>query len=446
MLNTGLATPAPSAPSAPAVTALAAVGRRWRRRLSRMVLVLLGICLSIAALLLAIDGGSFRVKLTYSLCIGLCCTLMYDLAWFAQAWAYDRLRSLRRLPPSAGPYLCGWAGTLPAAALCVLLGPMLGQTLADTIFGFSSPSVFNLDSSASRFTVLVSGLATFVLILILSTAERLASARAQAEAAQRQATETQLRLLQSQLEPHMLFNTLANLRVLISLEPVRALAMLDHLIAFLRATLAASRQGEHPLTEEFARLSDYLAVMAVRMGPRLAVQLDMPPELKDLPVPPLLLQPLVENSIQHGLEPQVEGGQVTVRARREADTLVLEVLDSGIGRSAAAGVAASMPGRPAGGFGLAGIRERLATLYGERASLSLQDAPGGSGTLATVRLPILPVTVPVPVPMTMPLTVTVTATVPMPVPEPMPALVPVPSAAPSTASTAAKASATPAST
>ncbi len=387
MLNTGLAAGTPTAPPA---NALASVLRRWRQRLPRTVLVLLGVCLGIAALLVALDGGRFSIKITYSLCIGLCCTIVNDLSWFAQAWGYDRLRSLRRLPPSPGPYLSGWAGTLPSAALCVLVGPPLGQMAADAIFGFSSPSLFNLDSATTRFTLVISGLATLVLILVVSAAERLASARAQAEAAQRQAAETQLRLLQSQLEPHMLFNTLANLRVLIGLEPARAQAMLDHLIAFLRATLQASRRGEHPLADEFARLSDYLALMAVRMGPRLQVQLELPDELKQLPVPPLLLQPLVENSIQHGLEPKVEGGLVVVTARREGDMLVLDVQDSGVGRTAAATNATAAPGRPAGGFGLSGVRERLATLYGERASLALHDAPGGEGTRASVRLPIIP--------------------------------------------------------
>ncbi len=402
MLNTGLGTaPAPTLPA----TAVAAAWQRWQRRLPRMLMVLMGVCLGIATLLVTLYGGSFRIKLTYSVCIGLCCTLINDLAWFGQAWVHDLLRRLRRQPPGPGPYLAGWAGTLPAALICLVLGPPLGQGLADAIHGFSSPSIFDLASSTSRITLVISAMATAVLIAVVSAAERLASARAEAEAAQRQAAETQLRLLQSQLEPHMLFNTLANLRVLIGLEPARAQAMLDHLIAFLRATLQASRRGEHPLADEFARLADYLALMAVRMGPRLQVQLDLPAELKSLPVPPLLLQPLVENSIQHGLEPQVEGGQVRVSARREGDVLVLEVLDTGVGRQAASTLAGATPGRPAGGFGLAGVRERLGTLYGERASITLADASPGQGTLATVRLPLnTPVTTPVTTPATTPAT------------------------------------------
>jgi LytS/YehU family sensor histidine kinase len=127
-------------------------------------------------------------------------------------------------------------------------------------------------------------------------------------------TEARLKLLEAQLEPHMMFNTLANLRVLIATDPPRAQAMLDHLIAYLRATLGGARAALHPLADEFARLADYLEIMAVRMGPRLAFALDLPEALRGVPVPPLLLQPLVENAIRHGLEPQVAGGHIGVRA------------------------------------------------------------------------------------------------------------------------------------
>lgn len=181
----------------------------------------------------------------------------------------------------------------------------------------------------------------------------------------------------------MLFNTLANLRVLISLDPARAQAMLDRLIAFLRATLDASRRGEsHSLRAEFARLGDYLALMEVRMGPRLQTRLDLPEALAELPVPPLLLQPLVENAIKHGLEPKVEGGCLTVSARQEAGQLRLEVLDSGVGPAQA---------RPAdqigSGFGLEQVRSRLATQYGPGAGLRLAAAAEG-GTRVSLWLPL----------------------------------------------------------
>ena len=190
-----------------------------------------------------------------------------------------------------------------------------------------------------------------------------------------------MKLLESQLEPHMLFNTLANLRVLIALDPPRAQAMLDQLIAFLRATLSASRVGRHALGAEFSRLADYLALMQVRMGARLQTRLDLPDALATAPVPPLLLQPLVENAIRHGLEPAVAGGRIEIGALRDGGMLVLRVRDTGVGLAAPAGEGTR--------FGLQQVRERLATLYGERASLTLEaagDAEGG--TLATVRLPL----------------------------------------------------------
>ncbi|MBE7368579.1 sensor histidine kinase [Ramlibacter pallidus] len=186
--------------------------------------------------------------------------------------------------------------------------------------------------------------------------------------AERHAGEARLKLLESQLEPHMLFNTLANLRALIAVDPGRAQQMLDHMIAYLRATLDASRATTHPLQLEFDRLRDYLELMAIRMGPRLRSTIELPAELAGLRVPTLLLQPVVENSILHGLEPKVEGGQVTVRAARDGDRLLLEVTDTGVGDAA---------GSAGKGFGLVQIRERLATLYAGRAVIDFtRDAHG----------------------------------------------------------------------
>ena len=189
--------------------------------------------------------------------------------------------------------------------------------------------------------------------------------------AERHAREARLKLLETQLEPHMLFNTLANLRALIGVDPQRAQQMLDHMIAYLRATLDASRGTTHPLQSEFDRLRDYLELMAIRMGPRLAYALELPPELAGVRVPTLLLQPLVENSIQHGLEPKLEGGQIAVRAGREGERLLLEVRDTGVGDAAAGS---------GQGFGLAQVRERLAALHDRRATLELERTPAGART------------------------------------------------------------------
>jgi LytS/YehU family sensor histidine kinase len=196
----------------------------------------------------------------------------------------------------------------------------------------------------------------------------------------RTAAEYRLKLLESQLEPHMLFNTLANLRVLIVQDPERAQAMLDHLIGFLRATLEASRVGSHTLAAEFELLANYLALMQVRMGKRLSVGLRLPAELSSLSIPALLLQPLVENAIKHGLEPKLAGGRITVTARLDGETLLLTIRDTGIGLSAVPNA-----GR---GFGMRQVRERLATVYGRAAMLDLHpalDVDGGAEV--TLRLP-----------------------------------------------------------
>ena len=137
---------------------------------------------------------------------------------------------------------------------------------------------------------------------------------------------------------------------------------------------------------EFDRLRDYLELMAVRMGPRLAYTLDLPPELAQLQVPTLLLQPLVENSIQHGLEPKVEGGKITVTATRDRDTLTLAVTDTGIGVAQATGDGERPVLSLSKGFGMTQVRERLATLYGAAAALEF-SAEEGHGARTITRLP-----------------------------------------------------------
>jgi len=201
------------------------------------------------------------------------------------------------------------------------------------------------------------------------------------EASQRQAAEARLTLLQSQLEPHMLFNTLANLRALIATDPPQAIAMLDRLNDYLRATLSASRQPTHALASEFDRLRDYLALMSVRMADRLQVHFDLPDDLRTWPVPTLLLQPIVENSIKHGLTPAPEGGVITIRALQSGASLALEVIDTGVGLGGDESASAL-----AAGFGLVQVRERLATAYGDAATLGI--APNSpQGTVVRITIP-----------------------------------------------------------
>lgn len=364
-----------SSPSAPEPTPLAASLAALRHRLWRGAVFTLVIALLIG-MVLAATGGDPARKLVYSLTISFACWAVHEALRLWLATLDEGWRRRRGLPEDPRRR---WRASVPSMLVGMVVGPWIGLAAGDALTGVRSPSLLDWSSANTRVTLAVTLVACVGALVVLSALERLHAARAQAEAAQRQAAEHQLRLLQSQLEPHMLFNTLANLRVLIGLDPARAQAMLDRLIAFLRSTLAASRAERHPLAAEFERTADYLALMAVRMGARLQTQLALPDALRGLPVPPLLLQPLVENAIQHGLEPQVAGGRIEVSATAEGAQLVLTVRDTGAGPG---------PGpRPGGGFGLTQVRERLATVYGARATLAVEAAEGG-GTRATVRLPL----------------------------------------------------------
>ncbi|RZL36875.1 MAG: sensor histidine kinase [Rubrivivax sp.] len=204
-------------------------------------------------------------------------------------------------------------------------------------------------------------------------------ARWKQEVMQARVTEAQLRLLQGQIEPHFLFNTLANVQSLIDFDPERAKQMLERFTDYLRASLGQLRGDSTTLAQEFAMLEAYLGLMQLRMGQRLSVRLDLPDELSGFELPPLLLQPLVENAIHHGLEPKIEGGEIIVSARREAGGLLLDIEDDGQGLD-------GPRRRPGNGVALDNIRARLAARWGPTATLSLQPRDGG-GTRSRISIP-----------------------------------------------------------
>ena len=200
--------------------------------------------------------------------------------------------------------------------------------------------------------------------------------RARAERVEREAALATLRALQAQIEPHFLFNTLANVASLIDSDPALSKRMLERFIRFLRASLAATREETTTLGAEGELIDAYLDVMEVRMGNRMRHSVRVDPALSSQRVPPMLLQPLVENAIGHGLEPRVEGGQVEVSARREGSEVVLEVADTGVGFAPTT----------RGGTGITNIRDRLRLIYAGAASLDVTENPGG-GTIVRIRIP-----------------------------------------------------------
>lgn len=193
-----------------------------------------------------------------------------------------------------------------------------------------------------------------------------------------QQTEAQLSALNAQIEPHFLFNTLANVKRLYETHPERGRNMLVALIAYLRAALPGMRRHESTLADELELVRHYLAILQMRMGDRLSFDIDSPPELLSTRLPTLVLPTLVENAIKHGLSPLPEGGRIEIRADHASDGgLVVEVADNGQGFGTASGGA---------GVGLANTRARLAARFGDAATLEL-EAVQPRGVVARVRLP-----------------------------------------------------------
>ncbi|MBA4178082.1 MAG: sensor histidine kinase [Leptothrix sp. (in: Bacteria)] len=258
---------------------------------------------------------------------------------------------------------------------CVVVGWPLGLTLAGA----------NLRQwiQGAWGTNIIAGSLLISLLLTFFFHHYFASRSRQIEAEKR-ATEAQLRLLQGQIEPHFLFNTLAGVLSLIDHEPAKAKQMLHDFTEVLRSSLSAMRSDSSPLAHELELAESYLRLLGARMEDRLRWQVDADDAARAVRVPPLLLQPLVENAIHHGLEPQLQGGTVSVSARVVAAELVLEVRDDGRGPDAP-----PRPGvRQGHGMALANIRGRLLARYGSAASLQVR--PAHPGTLAVVRLPATP--------------------------------------------------------
>ena len=236
-------------------------------------------------------------------------------------------------------------------------------------------------------------LMTFIALLILTgiivkvvlgskkkaeTRAQAATATAAEEGLKRQLAEAQLKMMQAQVEPHFLFNTLASVDFLIETDPPRASKMQKNLIAYLRSALPQMREGSTTLGKELALCRSYLEILKVRMDDRLQFAITVPQGLSSAQFPPMILQSLVENAIKHGLEPKAEGGSLTLSADIANGNLRVTVADTGLGFGAAS--------RPGTGVGLANVRERLAALYGGHATLVVEtNTP--SGTIATIQVP-----------------------------------------------------------
>jgi len=203
------------------------------------------------------------------------------------------------------------------------------------------------------------------------------------EEAEKQVVRAQLMALQAQIEPHFLFNSLAHVDVLIARDPAGARRLLQHLIGFLRSSLSHARAEQCTLAQEFALLRAYLDIQALRFGNRLRFSLALDDAIANIVIPPMLIQPLVENAVVHGIEPAREGGEIALSARlaagSEGERLVLEVRDTGVGFG--------NDGTKGSGLGLTHVRERLSRLFDGDARLTITETVP-HGVTIIVELPL----------------------------------------------------------
>ncbi len=279
------------------------------------------------------------------------------------------------------PRAAGWRRTLFFSGI-PLLGTAIGWPLGVTLLYGKLPFLSQLTWG--------SVISLTVMALMISLLFHLYfSLRHKETRARMRANEAQLRLLQGQMEPHFLFNTLANVISLVDADAPRAKLMLEALTDYLRASLGGLRHDDSTLANELDLARRYLELMRTRMGDRLRFEIEADDALRQARLMPLVLQPLIENAVKHGLEPQVDGGTVRVSATRVGDTLQVCVEDDGAGLDKAARRPRhTVAGGPDGhGIALANLRERLQARFGVDAQLTLSAQESGVGTRACLVIP-----------------------------------------------------------
>jgi sensor histidine kinase YesM len=281
---------------------------------------------------------------------------------------------------------CPWDKPRPILrlAIAVGIGSLIGLALTIFVKGYTPgdlaarPAFFGMNILTAFLNGLFVSLFFYVKHREARAAAELHKAEAERHLMSKHAIEAELKLMQAQVEPHFLFNTLASVQYLTETDPREAGRLLSHLIDYLRAALPQLRASSTTLGQEVNLAAAYLNILQMRMGPRLAFHIDVPEELARHPFPPNLLISLVENAIKHGVEPAADGGTIDVVARREGDAVAVDVVDTGRGEAASS--------HAGSGVGLANVRERLAALYGDRGRFVLVDETP-RGTRATLAIP-----------------------------------------------------------
>jgi len=317
----------------------------------------------IAIFLTAIKfGAGLPINFIISQCIGLSiCTCVFIAHCF-----FD----------NAGPIL---KAILVAVALTT--GSICGSYLGSFVSGMSPSTLFERHS---LFQLLFLGVMFGAIITyFFSSREQIAESKAQIQeekikrlTSEKKAAEVNLKLLQAQIEPHFLFNTLSNVLSLLATDSEKGKSMLMDFVRYLRTSLSKIREDTTTLGQEIEMIRAYLKIFKVRMGDRLRYNIDIPISMANLPFPPMLIQPLVENAIKHGLEPKIKGGEILIAGEEKNGMIRIEVVDTGLG----------FRQEHHSGMGLSNIRERLESLYGDRSQLILEENQP-CGLKATIEVP-----------------------------------------------------------
>ncbi len=287
-------------------------------------------------------------------------------------------------------------GLILLAIVGPLFGVFFGGTVALVLLGYPANTLFKSGWLTDWKTLVITLLGTLCAIAFglyrgRQLTKEIATTKlaASAERSQRELADAQLNIIRTQVEPHMLFNTLANLRALIAIDQQAAIKMLDHLNDYLRSSLGSSRQVDIALSEEFKLLENYLEIMKIRMGDRMTYTLDVASNCAAERIAPWLLQPLVENAIKYGLEPSIEGGHIEVTAQRNADqALQITVGNTGIPLAEGFSIK-TLQANATGGLGLSQAANRIERLYGPASSLTMKRGANNSGAIITIVIPLV---------------------------------------------------------
>jgi sensor histidine kinase YesM len=312
----------------------------------------------------------FRINFIISNCIGF--TMGYALHFLTRFLSGRKLLTGR---PSFG---------ITLLYMLVAIGcTLVGYAIAAAMLGWSNWKIWLFTpTNIAVISLFCMAISVVVLLVMQASHSRLqsessaATAEAELERSKKELATAELKTLRAQVEPHFLYNSLAHVTTLIDQDPAKAKLMVERLIALLRSNVEGSRDNVSTLGRELAGVENYLGILKIRMGARLEFSVTADDAARNVIVPPMVLQPLVENAIKHGIEPKIEGGRIEVEADVVGNAARIVIRDNGLGFGAA--------NTASTGTGLANLKARLKATCGDKAKLAIGETPGGGVTITLI--------------------------------------------------------------